>query len=252
MYIYFDKFFVKHQCGFRKGYNAQHCLLVMIEKMKEARDKNNVCAAVLTDLSKAFDCLNHDLLIAKLHTFDFNCNSLRVMYAYLNSRVQVTKVGFYYSEILDIIFGVPQGSILGPLLFNINTIDLFLIEHYRSDFSNYADDTNPYNWGNTFLEVISDLETTIDNLFNWFYCNNFKVNPSKCHLFLSPFNLKSINIKNFSIEGSSSEKFIRVTVDSNFTFEKHINKLCKKGNQKLHALARFAKYMSTETKTHFI
>ena len=62
MYSYFDKFFVKYQCGFRKGYNAQHCLLVMIEKMKEARDKNKVCAAVLTDLS--FSLLrNYTLLV---------------------------------------------------------------------------------------------------------------------------------------------------------------------------------------------
>ena len=166
MYTYFDKFFVKHQCGFRKGYNAQHCILVMIEKMKEARDKNKVCAAVLIDLSKAFDCLKHHILIAKLHAFGFDYKYLRVMYAYLNNRVQVIKVGFYDSEILDIIFGVPQGSLLGLLLFSINIIDLFLIEHYRSDFSNYADDTTPYNCGNTFLEVISDLETTIDNLFD--------------------------------------------------------------------------------------
>ena len=84
MYSYFDKFFVKYQCGFRKGYIAQHCLLVMIEKMKEARDKYKVCAAVLSDLSKAFDCLKHDLLIAKLHGFGFDYKSLRVMYAYLN------------------------------------------------------------------------------------------------------------------------------------------------------------------------
>ena len=246
MYTYFDKIFIKHQCGFRTSYNAQHRLLVMIEKMKEARDKNKVCAAVLTDLSKAFDCLKHGLLIAKLHPFGFDYKFLRVIYVYFNNRVQVTKVGSYYSEILDIIFGVPQGSILGPLLFNIKIIDRFLIEHYRSDFSSYADRTTPYNCGNTFLEVISDLETTIDNLFDWFYCNNFKVNSSKCHLFLSPFNLKFINIKNFSIEGSSSEKFLGVTVDSNFTFEKHINELCKKGNQKLHALDRSVKYMSTE------
>ena len=108
--------------------------------MQEARDKNKVCAAVLTNLSKAFDCLKHDLLIACGFDYKFP----RVMYAYLNNRVQATKVGFCYSETLDIIFGVSQGSILGPLLFNINIIDLFLIEHYRSDFSNYADDTTPW------------------------------------------------------------------------------------------------------------
>ena len=128
----------------------QHCLPVMIEKMKEARDKNKVCTAVLTDLRKAFDCLKHDLLIAKLHAFGFDCKSIRVMHAYLNNKVQVTKVGSYYSEILEII---PQASILGPLLFTINIIRLF-IEHYRSDFSSYADDTTPYNCGDTFLEVI--------------------------------------------------------------------------------------------------
>ena len=120
------------------------------------------------------------------------------------------------------------------------------MEYYRSDFTNYADGTTPYNCGNTFSEVISGLETTTDNLFDWFCCNNFKANPSKCHLFLSQFNLKSINIKNSSIAGSSSEKFLGVTVDSNFTFEKCKNELCKKGNQKLHALAQCAKYMTTE------
>ena len=71
IYTYFSNFFSKYQCDFRKGYSAQHCLLAMTEKMKEARDSNKVCAAVLTKLSKAFDCLFHDLLIAKLHAFGF-------------------------------------------------------------------------------------------------------------------------------------------------------------------------------------
>ena len=88
----------------------------MTEKMKETRDKYNVCTAVLADLNKVFDCLKHGLLIAKLHAFGFDYKSIRVMYAYLNNRVQVKKVGSYYSETLDIIFDVPQGSILGPLL----------------------------------------------------------------------------------------------------------------------------------------
>ena len=164
----------------------------MTEKMKELQDSNKLWAAVLTDLSKAFGCLLDDLLLEKVHTFGFDLKSLKVIHAYLNDGIQVTKVSSFYSEILQIIYGVPQGSILGPLLFNVNLIDLFLAEHYKSDFSNYADDTTPYNCGSTFFETMPDLEIALDNLFNWFCYNKSKANASKCHIFLSPFNAKSI------------------------------------------------------------
>ena len=98
------------------------------------------------------------------------------------------------------------------------------------------------------METISDVEITLDNLFNWLCYNNFKANVSKCNLFLTPFNEKSINIKSSVIEGSSSEKFLGITIDSNFTFDKHINELCKKGNLKLHAPTRCAIFTSTEKK----
>ena len=75
------------------------------------RNNNKVCVAVHRDLSKSFDCLLHDLLIAKLHAFGFDRKSLKVIHAYLNDRIQVTKVGSCYSEILHIIHGVPQGSL---------------------------------------------------------------------------------------------------------------------------------------------
>ena len=103
---------------------------------------------------------------------------MKVIHAYLNDKIQVTKVDSFYNEILQIIYGAPQGSILGPLLFNVNLIDLFLAERYKSDFSNYADDTTPYNCGSAFFETIADLKITLDKLFNWFGYNYFKANAS--------------------------------------------------------------------------
>ena len=96
------------------------------------------------------------------------------------------------------------------------------------------------------MEATSNLETTIDNLFDWFCYNNFIANPSNCHLFSSPFNYKSINIKSSSIEGSSRENFLGEAIDSNFTIEKHKNELYRTGNQMLRTLTGYVKYMSTK------
>ena len=115
LYDYFDNnIFSKNQCGFRKGFSTQHTLLVMIEKMKTARDNKQFCAAILTNLSKAFDCICHDLLIAKLNAYGVDQNALKLVYDYLSDRSRKIKVGSSFSDYLGIIYGVPQGSILGP------------------------------------------------------------------------------------------------------------------------------------------
>ena len=83
---YFETRFFKFQCSFRKGYSAQHCLLAMIEKWKTAVDNGGVFAALLTDLSKAFDCIPHDLIIAKLAAYGFDTNALKLIHNYLSNR----------------------------------------------------------------------------------------------------------------------------------------------------------------------
>ena len=88
LYIYFENILSKFQCGFRKGFSTQHCLLLMIEKWKEAVDKDQSFGALLTDLSKAFDCLSHDLLIAKLHSYGISLAPLKLLTDYLTKRKQ--------------------------------------------------------------------------------------------------------------------------------------------------------------------
>ena len=122
-----DKLLSKYQCGFTKGYNALRCPLAIIEKWKKAADNGNVFGALLKDLFKAFDCLPNDLIIAKLNSHGFNLTALNLIRNYLAKRKQRTKINHSYSSWEDILFGVPQGSTLSPILFKIFLSDLFLI-----------------------------------------------------------------------------------------------------------------------------
>ena len=129
----------------------------MVENCKKALDQGNEYGALLTDLSKAFDCLPHDLIVAKLHAYGFSTDSLKLINIYLTERKQRVKINDQFSSWLDIVVGVPQGSILGPLLFNIFFCDMLLFCN-DIDFANYADDNTPYCISKTPEEVISQLE----------------------------------------------------------------------------------------------
>ena len=125
IYEYFNTIFSKFLCGFRKGISTQHCLLYMLENIHRYLDKGLKTGILLTDLSKAFGSISHGLLLAKLHAYGFSKISLKLIYNYLTGRRQRTKIGDSFSQSRSILF-VPEGSILGPLFFNIFSNDLFL------------------------------------------------------------------------------------------------------------------------------
>ena len=122
---YIQKYLSPYLFGFRKGHSTEQCLVIMLEEWKKALDKKHSAGAILPDLPKAFDSLNHGLLIAKLSAYGFDNESLKFIHSYLKERKQRTKVGSYYSMWKSIKLGVLQGSILGPLLFNIFLNDIF-------------------------------------------------------------------------------------------------------------------------------
>ena len=116
IYPYFQTIFSKFQCGFQKGFNVHNCLLAMVEKWHKTLDKGGETGAILTDLSKAFDCIDHNLLIAQLNAYVFEKQSINFIHSYLTKRKQRKKVDFAVSSWEMLFSGVPHGSVLGPLL----------------------------------------------------------------------------------------------------------------------------------------
>ena len=143
LYDYFDKILLPSQFGFRKGYSSQNCLLAMLENFKKFADDGNEFGALLIDLSKAFDCIDDKLLIAKLFCYRVSPSALNLIHSYLPNGTQTIKINNSFSRGSSIEYGVPQGSVLGPLLFNIDLTDPFY-ECEDSNIANYADDTTPY------------------------------------------------------------------------------------------------------------
>ena len=129
-------------------------------------------------------------------------------------------------------FGVPQGSVLGPLLFNIDMINLFY-ECEDSNVASYADDTTPYSCATDIPSVALEVQASATKLFRWFKNNHLKANPRKSHILLSTNKLEIVSNGGIPLAASSHEKLLGLSIDSELRFENYIKELCLKVGKKL-------------------
>ena len=235
-----NKFLSKFISAYRKTYSSNHVLIRLIENWKKALDLKYFTGAVLMDLSKAFDCIPHDLLIAKMHAYGFDESSLVFFYSYLKRRKQSVKVNNAHSKPKWLISGVPQGSTLGTIFFNVFINDII---YWLEELYNFADDNTISAFNSNLTELIKNLEKDSEIAINWFKSNEMLVNAEKFQAIIlkkhgnteEPIKLK---IDNKEIETEKNVKLLGVTIDEKLNFDEHVSFLCKKAAAQLNAISR--------------
>ena len=199
------------------------------------------------NLSKAYDSPPHDLLVAKFEAYGIDKNALILIHKYLTNRKQGTKISSSYSDWYDKAGGVPQGSILDPLFFNLFINDRFLFIE-KTNVCNFANDNTIYSCNINLQTILKDLKFDMQNILKWFKVNSMKPNPKKFQFMVLGKSTRqsiTLNINIIKIRESSSVVLLGLTIDNRGTFKDHINILCRRANLKLHALRRVRKYLTT-------
>ena len=235
-------------CGFREVHSAQHALFKLLRAWQKELDNSGFVGTILMDLSKAYDCLPHDLFIAKLGAYGLDRSSLRLLMDYLNSRKQRKKVGSSYSKWSEIKHKIPQDSILGPLLFNRFINDFFFVRE-KSGICNFADDNSLYSCGANLKTVLQNLKHDASKPLYWFKINFMKTNPEKFQFIIlskKSYQRQKLSVNIFAIDECNKVELVGLIIDKKLNFSKDIDKLGRNAQYKPHALRRIRKYLSLE------
>ena len=243
-----NKILDKSQYGFQKDLSTELAILELQDRINTSLNQNECCVGIFMDLSKAFDTLDHGILLHKLSHYGIRGIALNWFQNYLSDRNQFVCVNGTNSEQLPIKCGVPQGSILGPLLFLIYVNDLASVSKYAATIL-FADDTNVIYTGKNHEDVRMQIHRDLKDISDWFRSNKLALNESKTNYIM--FNLKNkrppenftIKLNEVELERVKNTKFLGVLISENLKWNDHINYISSKVSRATGILARLKHYL---------
>ena len=238
MISYIDRFdlLYRYQFGFRKGHSSNLAVSILTDKILAALDNGETVIGVFLDFKKAFDTVDHDILLYKLDRYGFRGGALEWLRDYLKNRQQFVSLDDTGSKYMSVNCGVPQGSILGPLLFLLYINDIVNVSNLLIPLL-YADDTNIFMTGTNLLDTTRKMNTELSKIVVWLKANKLSLNANKTHYMLFTGRRKvSGTVENILVDGHVIErvkntKFVGVIIDEKFKWDHHIqyvrNKISK-------------------------
>ena len=221
------------QFGFRKSHSTHMALMLLLNKLTDALEQGRCAIGIFLDFSKAFDTVNHEILLSKLDHYGIRGNALEWFRSYLFDRKQFVTYNKCKSSMNSVNCGVPQGSILGPLLFLIYVNDIANVCELSFSLL-FADDTNVFNTGDKYKEISDRLNKELKVLAIWLKANKLSLNIKKTQfmLFGNKKNLDpddvNIVIDGHTIQRTTKSKFLGVIIDEKLNWKHHITYICNK------------------------
>ena len=242
-----NKIFYNHQYGFRPKYSTNHALINITERIRESLDQGKFVAGVFVDFQKAFDTVNHQILVKKLSHYGIRGNLNKWFASYLSNRKQHVSVLGFDSLNQTVNHGVPQGSVLGPLLFLIYINDLYRSVKFSSTY-HFADDTNLLSIGNNIHSLQSKLNRDLNSLYKWLLANKISLNAAKTELIIFRKPSQTQPLTNIKINGTrivpvSSIKYLGVHLDSYLNGSAHCFQLQTKLQRAIGMIAKTRHYL---------